>query len=67
MLLGIKVTTRNQDGRAGYTVASLSEVASPGPCIKNMDSNEEPGPSKKERLNWNIQNANKKHHITVPK
>lgn len=47
----VKVTTLNQDGRAGYTVARLAEVANSAPKIKKVDHIEEGGPSKKAKLN----------------
>lgn len=47
----VKVTTHNQDGRVGYTVARLAEVAASAPTIKEADHIEEAAPSKKAKIN----------------
>ncbi|KAK1369073.1 hypothetical protein POM88_035165 [Heracleum sosnowskyi] len=45
----VKVSSYNQGGRAGYTVARLSEIDTPAPNIQPPTPSDEPGPSKKQK------------------
>lgn len=47
----VKVTSYNLGGRAGYTVARLSEIAAPTVITQPTPLNDQVGPNKKQKLN----------------
>lgn len=46
----IKVTSFNRDGRDGFTVTRISEVANSASIMQVSPPNDEPGPSKKQKV-----------------